>query len=343
MINLDTYLELSDADLSRADLKSAHLYGAYLRTANLRGAHLNGADLSGANLSEANISMADLSGANISEADLSGAVLSHTRISGADFRNVQLWTSIFCDVDFREAKNLDTVKHHAPSSIGIDSIYSSHGQIPEVFLRGAGVPDSFITFMKSLTGTALDFYSAFISYSTKNQQLADRIYADLQANNVRCWLATEDLKIGDRFRQRIDESIRLHDKLLLILSEHSVKSRWVEDEVESALERERRDKRLVLFPIRIDDAVMHTDAAWAASIRRTRHIGDFTLWKDHDAYQKAFDRLLKNLRTDAKSGGRDTRLEDGTDQAHASFFLLLVEIYAVIGWLWHVAVALHRF
>jgi|SRR5215468_878669 len=86
---------------------------------------------------------------------------------------------------------------------------------------------------------------------------------------------------------------------------HSVKSRWVEDEVESALERERRDDRLVLFPIRLDDAVMRTDAARASSIRRTRHIGDFTLWKDHDAYQKAFDRLLRDLRTDAKSEGAE--------------------------------------
>src|SRR5205807_3279483 len=38
-------------------------------------------------------------------------------------------------------------------------------------------------------------------------------YADLQANNVRCWYAPEDLKIGDKFRVRIDESIRLYDKL----------------------------------------------------------------------------------------------------------------------------------
>ena len=97
--------------------------------------------------------------------------------------------------------------------------------------------------------------------------------------------------------QRIDESIRLHDKLLLILSEHSVNSPWVQDEVEAALERERREKRHVLFPIRIDNAVMDTDQAWAASIRRTRHIGDFTKWKDHDSYRKAFDRLLRDLKS----------------------------------------------
>jgi hypothetical protein len=35
---------------------------------------------------------------------------------------------------------------------------------------------------------------------------------------------------------------------------------------------------------------METDQAWAASLRRTRHIGDFRAWKDHDPYQKTFDR-----------------------------------------------------
>ena len=46
------------------------------------------------------------------------------------------------------------------------------------------------------------------------------------------------------------------------------------------------------FPVRLDDTVFEAEAAWAADIRRTRHIGDFTRWKDHDAYQKAFERSL---------------------------------------------------
>jgi hypothetical protein len=51
----------------------------------------------------------------------------------------------------------------------------------------------------------------------------------------------------------------------------------------------------VLFPIRLDETVMETDQAWAADIRRTRHIGDFCRWKDHDSYQQAFNRLLHDL------------------------------------------------
>ena len=34
----------------------------------------------------------------------------------------------------------------------------------------------------------------------------------------------------------------------------------------------------------------------AASLRRARHIGDFRAWKDHDLYQKSFERLLRDLK-----------------------------------------------
>jgi len=83
---------------------------------------------------------------------------------------------------------------------------------------------------------------------------------------------------------------------MVLLSKHSVSSPWVEKEVETAFEKEHREKRIVLFPIRLDDAVMETGEAWAADIRRTRHIGDFRDWKNHDSYKKAFERLLRDLK-----------------------------------------------
>ncbi len=92
---------------------------------------------------------------------------------------------------------------------------------------------------------------------------------------------------------------------MLIFSEESVESEWVGDEVEAAFEEEKRRKRLMLFPIRLDDVVMETNSAWAAKIRRTRHIGDFTNWKDHDAYHQAFDRLICDLKEKAEKGGEE--------------------------------------
>jgi TIR domain len=37
--------------------------------------------------------------------------------------------------------------------------------------------------------------SCFISYLTKDQEFADRLYADLQNKGVQCWFAPHDLPI----------------------------------------------------------------------------------------------------------------------------------------------------
>ena len=162
--------------------------------------------------------------------------------------------------------------------------------------------ETFLTNMRALVDSMLpvDFYSCFISYSSKDQGFAERLYADLQSKGVRCWFAPEEMKTGDKIRYRIDESIRLYDKLLLVLSEHSVTSQWVEHEVETAIGQELEGKPNVLFPLRLDNAVMERKSGWASHIRLTRHITDFSRWKDHDQYQTAFHRLLRDLKASAQ-------------------------------------------
>ena len=75
---------------------------------------------------------------------------------------------------------------------------------------------------------------------------------------------------------------------------------WVENEVMAALEKEHQQQKPVLFPIKLDETVMQTNLPWAANIRRTRHIGDFTNWKNHDDYQKSLNRLLRDLKASSQ-------------------------------------------
>jgi len=308
--NVKVLPDLSGADLRGAELVGADLSEADLSFAKLPAAKLVGADLNDANLFRADLSEADLSSADLSEADLTGADLVGTNLRDALLRETclydsSLWNTTLATVDLSRVKGLEKVVHKGPSTIGIDTIYESKGKIPEVFLRGAGVPEPFIVQMKALVAAMepIQFYSCFISYSSKDQGFAERLYADLQRRGVRCWFAPEDMKIGDKIRPRIDEAIRVHDKLLLVLTGSSMKSPWVENEVETAFEKERKQGRTVLFPIRLDDAVMETGEAWAADIRRTRHIGDFEGWKDHDSYMKAIERLMRDLKAGDEAAG----------------------------------------
>lgn len=288
---------LSGADLRAADLSEADLSGANLVEADLTGARLVRAELRGAELFRANLFEADLTGADLTGTHLFVANLARADLREADVSKAQFGFTVLGDNDLSGTKGLDTADHSGPSTIGIDTIQRSGGKIPEAFLRGAGVPDNWIVYFGSRVGQPIQFYSCFISYSTKDQEFAHRLYADLQAKGVRCWFALDDLKIGDRFRQRIHESIRDYDKLMVVLSANSIYSEWVEREVETAFEKERKQKTTVLFPIRLDDEVMNTNQAWAADIR-TRHIGDFTKWKDHGSYKEAFDRLLRDLKAE---------------------------------------------
>jgi hypothetical protein len=69
-----------------------------------------------------------------------------------------------------------------------------------------------------------------ISYSSKDDAFAKRLYADLQNTGVRCWFAPHDLPIGAKTWDAIDAAIKVRDKLLLILSKNAIASDWVEDE-----------------------------------------------------------------------------------------------------------------
>jgi hypothetical protein len=269
----------------RPDLNGADLFGAALRGVDLRGVDLVGAALHGANLVGVNLVDANLVGAN-----LFGVVLHN-----ADLSRAILYETVFVNTDLSDVKGLETCVHHGPSAIDHRTLQRS-GPLPLAFLRGVGLPDNLIDYLPSLLNQAIQFYSVFISYSSKDQKFADRLHADLQNKGVRCWFAPHDMPIGAKIIDAIDEAIRLRDKVLLILSEHSVASDWVEEEVTRALDEERSRKTTVLFPIRVDDAVLNTTEAWARGLRVQRHIGDFCLWKNHDAYQKVLERVLRDLK-----------------------------------------------
>lgn len=315
-----TFANLNGADLTgarlvRAKLIGTDLGGATLIQANLNGADLGEADLGGtdfgqaqlirANLTGADLNMADFCGANLSEANFTAASARFrwTNLSGTDLSKAELDRTVFLNVDLRNVKGLESVVHKGPSSIDFDTLYRSAAEIHEEFLRGCGVPDDFISYMRSLVGRPIEYYSCFITYSTKDQEFADRIYADLQSNGVRCWFAPEDMKIGDEIRRMIDTSLRMRDKVMVVLSAHSIASAWVQKEVEMAFEEEIRRNKQVLFPVRLDDHVMKTDVAWAADIRRMKNIGDFREWRTHDRYKKALERVLRDLKA-----GSETRI-----------------------------------
>jgi uncharacterized protein YjbI with pentapeptide repeats len=298
--NADIKPELAQAQLSGTSLHEADLSEANLTQANLSFADLSQADLGGAELSRANLTHADLVGAALFGTNLRETFLYWTNLTGAhliepDLSGAKLLETIFGNIYLGDAVGLDNCKHLGPSVIDFRTLVQSEN-LPISFLRGCGLPDTLIEQLPSLSCKASEFYSCFISYSGKDQVFAERLHADLQDNGVRCWFAPHDLPIGAKTWDAIDEAIRLRDKLLIILSDASIASDWVEDEVSKAFAEERERNATILFPIRIDNVVMTTAEPWAVKLRDQRHIGDFRSWKEDNQYQTALERLLRDLK-----------------------------------------------
>lgn len=320
--------DLSVADLSNANLSNANLFNANCFTANLDSADLSNAKFGGtnfrsaiirnanlhkANLFNANFGSANLNNSNLSSTDVfytnfSECSLSHTNLKEATFTGVT-----FANVDLSTARGLEFIYHWGPSSIGIDTLYLSKGKIPEVFLRGCGVPESFITQARALIGAeeGIQFYSCFISYSTQDEEFAQRLHGRLQQDQVRVWYSPHDIQGGRHMHEQIEEAIRVYDKLLILLSPESMASSWVQTELRKARKMERRSGQRKLFPLRLvsHDVVKEWECPdgdsgedLAVEVRKY-FIPDFTQWKDHDAFEEAYKRLLKDLRANEAAKG----------------------------------------
>lgn len=310
------HANLNHAKLSHAKLTHADLSHANLSHANLSHANLSNADLSGADLSNADLSNADLSNANLSNADLNHADLNHAILSATNFHEATLIQTdlsetfanrtLFVNVDLGSARQLDTVRHYSSSSVSTDTLIRSRGKIPQVFLRGCGVAESLIEYLPSLLGAmqAIQFYSCFISYSTHDEEFARRLHGRMQQDGLRVWFASEDMKAGAKIHEQIDQAIRVHDKLVLVLSEQSIRSEWVITEIRKARKAELRDERRKLFPIRLVD--MNTLRNWecfdadsgkdlAVEVREY-FLQDFSEWKNHDKFEATFAKLLRDLK-----------------------------------------------
>jgi dihydroxyacetone kinase DhaKLM complex PTS-EIIA-like component DhaM len=304
--NLDG-VRLRKVNLYRAKLSGTRLVRASLYRANLVRADLTGADLTGADLTGANLAGANLAGARPIGADLTGTKLDQTDLTGADLAWAKCFDTAFSELDLSQTKGLDKLVHTGPCSVGVDTLFLSGGQIPEAFLRGCGVPDALISYLPALIGSVLpiQFYSCFISHSSRDAKFATRLHSRMTQEKLRVWYAPEDMKAGHKSIDQIDQAIRVHDKLLLVLSKASMGSDWVQHEVIRAVEREKAEERQILFPIGLVE--FNAIKSWTAfdsdlgrdlaKVVREYHIPDFSKWKDHDAFERSFARLLDDLKS----------------------------------------------
>lgn len=319
--------EVSQASLVRANLRQINLVGAELRAADLSQAILDGADLIDANLSRAllhatSLQETDLSGASLCEADLRRANLTRANLSNADLRRANLVAAllrgtilratnlsqaiigetVFGDVDFQGAHGLEQVIHQGPSTLGVDTLYRSRGEVPEVFLQGVGMPAAHLsTCISSIREQSAWHGTCLISYALEDQAFVDQLATDLRAKGMRCWLLPGKSAQSASQNEREEEEIpRSTDHLLLVVSSHALQGGWPPRHVQQAEAFESRREKRVLFPLQLDETLLHTPEAWASSLRHLRKVSDFRGWTQPERYQETLGRLYRELTSHAR-------------------------------------------
>ncbi|MBQ8545178.1 MAG: WG repeat-containing protein [Alistipes sp.] len=92
-------------------------------------------------------------------------------------------------------------------------------------------------------------HDVFISYSSKNSAAAQAICHELEDNGIKCWMAPRDIPVGAKYASVITKAIVGCRIVVLVFSDDSARSPWVESEINFAF-----SNRKTIVPYKIDTA-----------------------------------------------------------------------------------------
>lgn len=319
--------DLKDAQIWRARLEDADLEGATLEAADLRfadlsHAHLHDVILKRANLSGTSLVRSDLRGADLSEVCFEGTRLVSTRLGGATFARAEMARASLDHLDLSRVRGLAEVRHLEPSSIGVDTLertaagLSRDGALREeveIFLRRAGVGESFIELFRRRIERPFDFHPTFIRYSQADRTFAEKLYDGLQENGVRCWLQEHPMLAGDDIHELL--VVDPWDRVVLCGSEAAFTSWWIDHELAHAFARETEiaaenveehveehgrehtETAKMLLPVSLDGYLAAPSENGTAKKIRERLTADFEGWdKDTTTFDRGLEQLVEALR-----------------------------------------------
>jgi uncharacterized protein YjbI with pentapeptide repeats len=175
------------ANLAGVGPHGTHEVSAEFIACNLRSSIFSGSKLNICRFDKSDLSHAELNGVSLYRTNLSHAKLFKSVICadfidaslvGTDFFHTYLLESEFIDTDLSRALNLSKARIFAHITLDHRTLFKS-GILPKSFYRSCGLPDSLIEYLPSLVEDAMHVASCFISYSSKDEQFAAKLYADL--------------------------------------------------------------------------------------------------------------------------------------------------------------------
>lgn len=95
--------------------------------------------------------------------------------------------------------------------------------------------------------------SIFLSHSHADKPFVNRLATDLRSSGYYVWTDDAEIKIGDSLIQKIREGIDTVAYVGVVISSNSVKSEWVNKEVDIAMNQEIEGQRVKVLPLLLDN------------------------------------------------------------------------------------------
>jgi hypothetical protein len=127
--------------------------------------------------------------------------------------------------------------------------------------------------------------SIFLSHSSKDKFFVRTLTDHLRSYGVKVWIDEAEINIGDSLIEKIGRAIEGTDYVGVVLSHNSINSEWVQKELQMALQREIKGKKVVVLPILIETVEL-------PPFLKDKLYADFT---NPEKYENELPKLLRVL------------------------------------------------
>jgi len=127
----------------------------------------------------------------------------------------------------------------------------------------------------------------FLSHTSDDKTFVRRLKNDLERHGVtKVWLDEAEIQIGDSLIKKIDEGLKMTKYIGVVLSPRSIKSKWVEKELDIAMNREIGSGEVVVLPLVMEECEL-------PSFLEGKLYADFY---SPEKYEDSLQKILRRLR-----------------------------------------------
>lgn len=155
--------------------------------------------------------------------------------------------------------------------------------------------------------------NVFISHSSVDKQFARKLDATLSGQGVKVFLDERDIRIGDSIPRKVHEGLSNATHVIYVISSNSLKSKWVQDELDIAKMIQNERTGCVILPVLIEDIEV------PIGFRHLR-CANFVAWQDNVSFMKESTHLFAALKVEFKTA----------EYPVVSFMLANLDMFSVV-------------